>query len=78
MIFPSRLFRTLLLSRLRGYATMVYLCCLLVLVAAPIAAQTQTKKVRVAVPGYTIAVLSFLAAKVNSRSCCLSKQDNNF
>jgi ABC-type nitrate/sulfonate/bicarbonate transport system substrate-binding protein len=29
------------------------------------AASAQTKKVRVAVPGYTIAVLSFLAAKMN-------------
>jgi hypothetical protein len=27
--------------------------------------QAQTKKVRVAIPGYTIAVLSFLAAKTN-------------
>ena len=28
--------------------------------------EAQTRKVRVAVPGYTIAVLSFLAAKANS------------
>ena len=34
-------------------------------VAPPGAAEAQTKKVRVAVPGYTIAVLSFLAAKMN-------------
>jgi ABC-type nitrate/sulfonate/bicarbonate transport system substrate-binding protein len=38
----------------------------LILVAAPAnTADAQSKKVRVAVPGYTIAILSFLAAKMN-------------
>ena len=39
--------------------------CLLTPLAADSAAEAQTRKVRVAVPGYTIAVLSFLAAKMN-------------
>src|SRR5262245_46900040 len=44
----------------------VFLICGLAIAAflTP-AAEAQTKKVRVAVPGYTIAVLSFLAAKMN-------------
>jgi ABC-type nitrate/sulfonate/bicarbonate transport system substrate-binding protein len=42
-------------------------CAFWFLVAAPLTGrvEAQTKKVRVAVPGYTIAVLSFLAAKMN-------------
>jgi NitT/TauT family transport system substrate-binding protein len=42
---------------------LVFLLCSLFV--APSAADAQLKKVRVAVPGYTIAVLSFLAAKMN-------------
>lgn len=37
----------------------------LVTVLATVPVEAQTKRVRVAVPGYTIAVLSFLAAKMN-------------
>lgn len=38
---------------------------LLLSLAAPVESGAQARKVRVAVPGYTIAVLSFLAAKAN-------------
>ncbi len=41
------------------------LICWLSLAAPPRAVEAQPKKVRVAVPGYTIAVVSFLAAKMN-------------
>src|SRR6185503_6771067 len=46
--------------RIRGVAFL--LGCTLIAMLAPFAGG-QTRKVRVAVPGYTIAVLSFLAAK---------------
>jgi NitT/TauT family transport system substrate-binding protein len=39
--------------------------CLIIVAAMATPVEAQTKKVRVAVPGYTIAVLSFLAAKMN-------------
>jgi NitT/TauT family transport system substrate-binding protein len=48
--------------RIRGVAFLMG--CTLIAMLAP-AAGGQTRKVRVAVPGYTIAVLSFLAAKMN-------------
>lgn len=52
-------------NRLRySFVTFLTLCLVTVLVLAS-AAEAQTRKVRVAVPGYTIAVLSFLAAKMN-------------
>ena len=48
----------------RSFATL-FTVFLLFLTAVPPDAGAQTRKVRVAVPGYTIAVLSFLAAKMN-------------
>ena len=47
---------------LRDGLLVLLLCSIFVV---PSAADAQLKKVRVAVPGYTIAVLSFLAAKMN-------------
>jgi NitT/TauT family transport system substrate-binding protein len=41
------------------------LACFIITAVLTTAAEAQTRKVRVAVPGYTIAVLSFLAAKMN-------------
>ena len=41
------------------------LCVLVVTISLVDHSEAQTKKVRVAIPGYTIAVLSFLAAKLN-------------
>ncbi len=55
MILPAKLFRLLCRSAALAW---VGLCLAQ-------AAQAQTRKVRVAVPGYTIAVLSFLIAKAN-------------
>ena len=43
----------------------VFIGCFLFVAAPTRAVEAQTKKVRVAVPGYTIAVVSFLAAKMN-------------
>lgn len=43
----------------------ILLFCFPLMLAMAAPANAQTKKVRVAVPGYTIAVLSFLAAKMN-------------
>ncbi|HEY7555867.1 MAG TPA: ABC transporter substrate-binding protein [Candidatus Binatia bacterium] len=53
-------------ARLCGYATTIVVCCFLIMTAITAPAQAQGKKVRVALPGYTIAALSFLAAKVNN------------
>jgi len=55
MILPAKLFRLL---RRSAAIVLVSLCFAQ-------AAQAQARKVRVAVPGYTIAVLSFLIAKAN-------------
>lgn len=52
-------------GQFRACATAILICFFLMGVAPPTRVQAQTKKVRVAVPGYTIAVLSFLAAKMN-------------
>jgi len=49
----------------RARAAGVFICSLVILMAAVTAVEAQTKKIRVAVPGYTIAVLSFLVAKTN-------------
>jgi len=46
-------------------AAAILICALAIAVFLASAVEAQTKKVRVAVPGYTIAVLSFLAAKMN-------------
>jgi NitT/TauT family transport system substrate-binding protein len=46
-------------------ARALVICCLLMLTAGIHSGEAQTRKVRVAVPGYTIAVLSLLAAKMN-------------
>lgn len=48
-----------------GVCAIVWLVCCLVVAASTVPGEAQTRKVRVAVPGYTIAVLSFLAAKMN-------------
>ena len=40
-------------------------CVFLATISAINHSEAQSKKVRVAIPGYTIAVLSFLAAKMN-------------
>ena len=53
------------LPRLRATTAAILTLCLLAAVVMASAVGAQTKKVRVAVPGYTIAVLSFLAAKMN-------------
>ncbi len=58
MIFTSELFKRFLRS-----AFMFFICCVVAALSSFV--EAQTKKVRVAVPGYTIAVLSFLAAKMN-------------
>jgi ABC-type nitrate/sulfonate/bicarbonate transport system substrate-binding protein len=60
VIFSPELFKRFLCNAFRGF----FGCCLFVAVLATVV-EAQTKKVRVAVPGYTIAVLSFLAAKMN-------------
>ena len=60
MIFSPELFKRFLRNAFLGFIG----CCLFVAVLATVV-EAQTKKVRVAVPGYTIAVLSFLAAKMN-------------
>jgi NitT/TauT family transport system substrate-binding protein len=52
-------------TRLRAYAAATCVAGLLMILAVTIPARAQPKQVRVAVPGYTIAVLSFLAAKMN-------------
>jgi NitT/TauT family transport system substrate-binding protein len=65
MIFPSKPFTITLPSRRRAQAIAIFIGCLLALVTEQTTIQAQTKKVRVAVPGYTIAVLSLLAAKMN-------------
>src|SRR4051812_37791870 len=49
----------------RWYLTVIVLVVLLGAAVAPFPANAQTKKVRVALPGYTIAALSFLIAKTN-------------
>ena len=49
----------------RAPAVSSFAVCLFVAALLTGTAEAQTKKVRVAVPGYTIAVLSFLAAKTN-------------
>ena len=41
------------------------LACSIIALLPPSTVEAQTRKVRVALPGYTIAVLSFLAAKMN-------------
>jgi ABC-type nitrate/sulfonate/bicarbonate transport system substrate-binding protein len=64
MIPPRQVFSTIL-SRLRAHTITIAICCFLALLVGQVPIQAQTKKVRVAVPGYTIAVLSFLAAKMN-------------
>jgi NitT/TauT family transport system substrate-binding protein len=51
--------------RLRGHLRSPFFVALLAALTLAGAAFAQTRKVRVAVPGYTIAVLSFLAAKMN-------------
>ena len=61
-VFSPELPRSNLLgARMAGF----FICALFILMAAVTAVEAQTKKIRVAVPGYTIAVLSFLAAKMN-------------
>jgi NitT/TauT family transport system substrate-binding protein len=60
VIFSPELFKRFLRNAFLGFIG----CCLFVAVLATVV-EAQTKKVRVAVPGYTIAVLSFLAAKMN-------------
>ena len=52
-------------KRLLRTAYMFIICCFLFVAALTSSVEAQTKKVRVAVPGYTIAVLSFLTAKMN-------------
>jgi NitT/TauT family transport system substrate-binding protein len=52
-------------ARLGASATACLMGGFLFVVAMTRPGEAQTKKVRVAVPGYTIAVLSFLAAKMN-------------
>ncbi|HEX2227252.1 MAG TPA: ABC transporter substrate-binding protein [Candidatus Binatia bacterium] len=64
MIAPRQLFSSILV-RLRAHTLAIGICCFLAFLAGQLPTQAQTKKVRVAVPGYTIAVLSFLAAKTN-------------
>jgi NitT/TauT family transport system substrate-binding protein len=59
MIFISAHDRTVLRKAIIGCL------CASVIALAPSITDAQVKKVRVAVPGYTIAVLSFLAAKMN-------------
>ena len=49
----------------RSYAAAFFTSCFFVAVVVTVPVEAQTKKVRVAVPGYTIAVLSLLAAKMN-------------
>jgi len=54
--------------RRRGFfrgAARILCCSLFISLGAAAAVEAQAKKVRVAVPGYTIAVLSFLVAKMN-------------
>lgn len=65
MIFTFNYALRSITNRLRPHKGAVFICCLFVVPAMTTAVQAQTKKVRVAVPGYTIAVLSFLAAKMN-------------
>jgi len=60
-----RIFARDLFGRLGHRGSVVFCCWLLMLAAITAPVEAQTKKVRVAVPGYTIAVLSFLAAKMN-------------
>ena len=62
---PVTFLRRHSLGRPRASAAALSICCFLFLLARTTAVEAQTKKVRVAVPGYTIAVLSFLAAKMN-------------
>ena len=64
MIAPRQLFSSIII-RLRAHTSTIGICCFLAFLAGQVPTQAQTKKVRVAVPGYTIAVLSFLAAKTN-------------
>jgi len=52
-------------ARYGSYAAFFF-CCFIVAALPTASVEAQTKKVRVAVPGYTIAVLSFLAAKMNA------------
>ena len=65
MIFTFTYALRSITNRLCAHSGAAFICCLLVVPAMTTAVQAQTKKVRVAVPGYTIAVLSFLAAKMN-------------
>jgi ABC-type nitrate/sulfonate/bicarbonate transport system substrate-binding protein len=65
MTLVSKLSARLWPQRRRVYATALVLCCFLPISAITSPVEAQTKNVRIAVPGYTIAVLSFLAAKEN-------------
>ncbi len=60
MIFAPELFK-----RFLRIAFTFFIGCFLFVAALTTTVDAQTKKVRVAVPGYTIAVLSFLVAKMN-------------
>lgn len=52
-------------KRFGRVALMFFIGCSLFVAALTTTVDAQTKKIRVAVPGYTIAVLSFLIAKMN-------------
>ena len=58
-------FRRFSLNRLPARVPALFLCLLLAMPGLTGSVRAQTNKIRVAVPGYTIAVLSFLAAKMN-------------
>src|SRR4030095_6334848 len=51
--------------RIGSKAAALLICGIAINTLLASSVEAQTKKVRVAVPGYTIAVLSFLAAKMN-------------
>lgn len=59
------IFRPELAKRFLRNGSIYAISCVVLSTALTGAVEAQTKKVRVAVPGYTIAVLSFLAAKMN-------------
>ena len=44
---------------------LICVACLVVSVTLPSRAEAQLKKIRLAMPGYTISMISFLAAKMN-------------
>jgi len=52
--------------RLSRYVAPIVICGCLTMALPTVSVEAQSKKVRVALPGYTIAALSFLAAKMNN------------